>query len=99
MGFEPTSAQGNHTLSTRLSQPSFSSSNKTWATNHCLIPFEFHLRRRADEGYFRFILHRLISRFGTTSSERCLVALSYSAIKPKPTMLQLGSESVIVFAN
>ena len=31
---------------------------------------------------FPIYLHRLISGFGTTSSERCLVALSYSAIRP-----------------
>ena len=36
-GVEPSSAQGNHTLSTRLSQPSFSCSGKTWATNQNLI--------------------------------------------------------------
>ena len=36
-GVEPSSAQGNHTLSTRLSWPSFSCSGKTQATNHCLI--------------------------------------------------------------
>lgn len=38
VGFEPTSAQGNHVLSTRLSQPLVSSDDKTWATNHRLIP-------------------------------------------------------------
>ena len=36
-GVEPSSAQGNHTLSTRLSWPSFSCNGKTQATNHCLI--------------------------------------------------------------
>ena len=37
VGFEPTSAQGNHTLSTRLFQPSFSYGSKTWTTNCRLI--------------------------------------------------------------
>lgn len=37
VGVEPTSAQGNHTLSTRLSWPSFSSCSKTQATNYNLI--------------------------------------------------------------
>ena len=37
-GVEPSSAQGNHTLSTRLSWPSFSSHDKTQATNRNLIP-------------------------------------------------------------
>ena len=36
-GVEPSSAQGNHTLSTRLSWPSFSCCDKTQATNHSLI--------------------------------------------------------------
>ena len=36
-GVEPSSAQGNHTLSTRLSWPSFSSYGKTQATNRNLI--------------------------------------------------------------
>ena len=36
-GVEPSSAQGNHTLSTRLFQPSFSCYDKTWTTNHNLI--------------------------------------------------------------
>jgi len=37
VGFEPTSAQGNHTLSTRLFQPSFSCHSKTRTTNYDLI--------------------------------------------------------------
>ena len=36
-GVEPSSAQGNHTLSTRLSWTSFSCRDKTQATNHGLI--------------------------------------------------------------
>jgi len=43
---------------------------------------KFHLTSGALQGYFRFSLHRLISGFGTTSSERCLVPLSDSRIKP-----------------
>ena len=37
VGVEPTSEQGNHTLSTRLFQTSFSSDGKTWTTNRRLI--------------------------------------------------------------
>ena len=37
VGFEPTSKQGNHTLSTCLSWTSFSSCGKTQATNRSLI--------------------------------------------------------------
>ena len=37
-GVEPASKQGNHTLSTRLFQTSFSCCGKTWTTNHNLIP-------------------------------------------------------------
>ena len=36
-GVEPSSARGNHVLSTRLFQTSFSSISKTWTTNQCLI--------------------------------------------------------------
>jgi len=36
-GVEPSSKQGNHTLSTRLSRPWFSCCGKTRATNHSLI--------------------------------------------------------------
>ena len=36
-GVEPSSAQGNHTLSTRLFQTSFSCYGKTWTTNRSLI--------------------------------------------------------------
>ena len=37
-GIEPSSKQGNHTLSTCLSWPSLSGCDKTQATNHSLIP-------------------------------------------------------------
>ena len=36
-GVEPSSKQGNHTLSTCLSWPSLSGCDKTQATNHSLI--------------------------------------------------------------
>ena len=36
-GVEPSSARGNHTLSTRLFQTLFSSRDKTWTTNRDLI--------------------------------------------------------------
>ena len=43
---------------------------------------KFHPSIEAYTGYFRFNLHRLISGFGTTSSERCLVPSPGDGIKP-----------------
>ncbi len=37
-GVEPSSKRGNHKLSTRLFQTSFSCRGKTWTTNRGLIP-------------------------------------------------------------
>lgn len=82
VGVEPTSAQGNHTLSTRLFQPSVF---VCWqGLNHqpTSYPLNLHQCIEAYTDYFRLNLHRLISGFGTTSSERCLVQLSNSRIKP-----------------
>ena len=42
----------------------------------------FHQRREAAFDYSRFSLHRLISGFGKTSSERCLVPAPGAGIKP-----------------
>ena len=82
VGFEPTSAQGNHVLSTCLFQPSVFVQQQD--LDHQLLPYpqKFHYPCGAAESYFRFILHRWISGFGTTSSERCLVASPCDAIKP-----------------
>ena len=81
VGFEPTSKQRNHTLSTRLFQPSFSCHSKTWTTNYALILL-FSLPQWGLRKLFPIVLHRWFLRFGKTSSERCLVALPCNAIKP-----------------
>ncbi len=70
VGFEPTSKQGNHTLSTRLFQPFGALASK------------FSSCRRGQARLFPIYLHRLILRFGTTSLERCLVPSSDDGIKP-----------------
>ena len=82
VGFEPTSAQGNHALSTCLSQPLVFVRRQDLGHQPAPYPLKIHPRHGAAVGYSRFNLHRLISGFGTTSSERCLVALSHSAIRP-----------------
>ena len=45
-------------------------------------PLKSHTHSEACKCYSRFYLHRLIFRFGTTSSERCLVPLPRRGIKP-----------------
>ena len=45
-------------------------------------PLKFHPVIEAWQDYFRFNLHRWISGFGTTSSERCLVLSPSKRIKP-----------------
>lgn len=82
VGFEPTSAQGNHVLSTRLSQPLVFVRRQDLGHPPPPYPLSFHPWRGAAAGYSRFFLHRLASGFGTTSSERCLVAPSHGAIEP-----------------
>ena len=82
VGFEPTSAQGNHALSTCLSQTLVFVRRQDLGHPPAPYPLKFHPRHGAAVGYSRFYLHRLISGFGTTSSERCLVTLSHSAIRP-----------------
>ena len=82
MGVEPTSAQGNHTLSTRLFQPSIFVCRQDLDHQPTSYPLNLHQCIEAYTDYFRLNLHRLLSGFGTTSSERCLVQLSNSWIKP-----------------
>ena len=82
MGVEPTSAQGNHTLSTRLFQPSIFVCRQDLDHQPTSYPLNLHQCIEAYTDYFRLNLHRLLSGFGTTSSERCLVQLSNSRIKP-----------------
>ena len=82
VGVEPTSAQGNHTLSTRLFQPSIFVCRQDLDHQPTSYPLNLHQCIEAYTDYFRLNLHRLLSGFGTTSSERCLVQLSNSRIKP-----------------
>ena len=82
VGVEPTSAQGNHTLSTRLFQPSIFVCRQDLDHQPTSYPLNLHQCSEAYTDYFRLNLHRLLSGFGTTSSERCLVQLSNSGIKP-----------------
>ena len=82
VGVEPTSAQGNHTLSTRLFQPSIFVCRQDLDHQPTSYPLNLHQCSEAYTDYFRLNLHRLLSGFGTTSSERCLVQLSNSRIKP-----------------
>ncbi len=82
VGFEPTSKQGNHTLSTRLFRPSVFVLQQD--PDHQLQPYplKFHPGDEARPRLFPIYLHRLVLRFGTTSLERCLVLASNAGIKP-----------------
>ncbi len=82
VGFEPTSKQGNHTLSTRLFRPSVFVLQQD--PDHQLQPYplKFHPGGEAHPRLFPIYLHRLAFRFGTTSLERCLVLASNAGIKP-----------------
>ena len=82
VGVEPTSAQGNPTLSTRLFQPLVFVCRQDLDHQPTSYPLNFHQCSEAYTDYSRFNLHRLLSGFGTRSSERCLVQLSNSWIKP-----------------
>ena len=62
-------------------------------------PLKLHPAVEARRADFRFNLRRLISGFGTTSSERRLVLSPGDGIEPQSTILRLGSESILVVAN
>ena len=82
VGVEPTSAQGNHMLSTRLFQTLIF---VIWQDlNHQPYPYplKFHRGIEAYNDYFRFICTAWPTRFGTTSVERCLVPSPCDGIKP-----------------
>ena len=82
VGFEPTSKQGNHTLSTRLFRPFVFVLQQD--PDHQLQPYplKLHPSGGAHMGYSRFFLHRFTLRFGTTSLEQCLVPSPCDGIKP-----------------
>ncbi len=81
VGVEPTSAQGNHTLSTRLFRTSFSCCGKTRTTNRNLILKSFTTAMRPCRGYFRCYCTAWPVGFGTTSTERCPVPSPCKGIK------------------
>ena len=83
VGFEPTSKQGNHTLSTRLFRTSVFVSRQDPDHQPMPYPLKFHSVSGASPNYFRFICTALSAGFGTTASERCLVPLPCNGIKPK----------------
>ena len=83
VGFEPTSKQGNHTLSTRLFQPSVFVHWQDLDHQPMPYPLKFHSASGATPNYFRFICTALSAGFGTTASERCLVPLPCNGIKPE----------------
>ena len=81
-GFEPSSKQGNHTLSTCLFQPLIF---ELWQDlNHQPQPYplKFHHSVGAHDDYFRFNRTALPKSFGTTAFERCLVPSPCDGIKP-----------------
>lgn len=55
VGFEPTSKQGNHTLSTRLFQPSVFVHWQDLDHQPMPYPLKFHSASGATPNYFRFI--------------------------------------------
>jgi len=81
-GIEPSSKQGNHTLSTRLFRPSVFVLRQD--PDHQPQPYllRFHPMCGAAWDYFRFNRTALPERFGTTASERCLVLSPGDGIKP-----------------
>ena len=83
VGFEPTSKQGNHTLSTRLFQPSVFVHWQDLDHQPMPYPLKFHSASGATPNYFRFLCTAISAGFGTTASERCLVPSPSDGIKPK----------------
>ena len=53
-GIEPSSAQGNHTLSTRLFQPLVFVTWQDLDHQPCPYPLKFHTCNEAYKSYFRF---------------------------------------------
>lgn len=81
-GVEPSSKQGNHTLSTCLFRTSFFELRQD--PDHQLQPYplKLHPPGRAQTDYFRFYRTALPKSFGTTAFERCLVQSPCDRIKP-----------------
>ena len=81
-GIEPSSAQGNHTLSTRLFQPLIFEVWQDLDHQSYPYPLKFHPSIEAYPSYFRFTCTAWPTRFGTTSVERCPVPSPCDGIKP-----------------
>lgn len=81
-GFEPSSKQGDHPLSTCLFRPSVFVRKQDPDHPFTPYPLKFHPRREAVADYFRFNCTAESKSFGTTAFERCLVPASYAGIKP-----------------
>ena len=81
-GIEPSSKQGNHTLSTCLFRTSIFESRQDPDHRSRPYPQKLHHAAGARRGYFRFNCTALPKSFGTTAFERCLVPLPCSGIKP-----------------
>ena len=81
-GIEPSSKQGNHTLSTRLFRPSVFELRQDPDHQPQPYPLKFHRAHEAVHGYFRFNRTALSERFGTTASGQCLVPSPGDGIKP-----------------
>ena len=80
-GIEPSSAQGNHTLSTCLFQPSIFEVWQDLDHQSYPYPLKFHPCNEAYMNYFRFTCTAWSTRFGTTSVERCPVPAPCAGIK------------------
>ena len=81
-GIEPSSKQGNHTLSTRLFRPSFFESPQDPDHQRRPYPLKIHRICRATYDYFRLNRTALPECFGKRASERCLVLSPGDGIKP-----------------
>lgn len=69
VGFEPTSKQGNHTLSTRLSRPSVFVRKQDPSHPFTPYPLRFHRPCKAADDYLRFSCTTFPECFGATASE------------------------------
>jgi len=73
-GIEPSSKQGNHTLSTRLSRPSIFERKQDPGHPLAPYPLKVHRQREAIDDYPRFSCTTGPECFGATASEWCLVS-------------------------
>ena len=81
-GFEPSSKQGNHTLSTCLFWPLIFVQRQDPDHQSQPYPLKFHTCIKAYTSYFRFNSIASPKSFGTTVFERCLVPSPGDGIKP-----------------